>query len=71
MKVDKDLSRTSKVKEASLRRQPFDLKENAFLILLLMEKIRRSPVEVGSLSHYLQGFLHPRISSINSIMVDS
>ena len=30
-----------------------------------------SPVEVGSLSHYSQGFLHPwwcRISSINSIM---
>ena len=24
------------------------------------------PVEVGSLSHYLKGFLHPRISSINS-----
>ena len=32
--------------------------------------IRRSPVEVGSLSPYLQGFIHPRwlfgISSINS-----
>ena len=27
---------------------------------LLMEGIRRSPVEVGSLSHYLQGFIHPR-----------
>ena len=26
------------------------------------EKIRKSPVEVGSLSHYLQGFLHPRWS---------
>ena len=29
-----------------------------------------APVEVGSLSHYLQGFIHPRwcrISSINSI----
>ena len=26
-----------------------------------MEEIRRSPVEVGSLSHYLQGFMHPRI----------
>ena len=25
-------------------------------ILLLMAEIRRSPVEVGSLSHYLQGF---------------
>ena len=35
-------------------------------------EIRRSPVEVGSLSHYLQGFLHPRwcrISSINSIFI--
>ena len=33
-------------------------------------EIRRSPVEVDSLSHYLQGFIHPRwcrISSINSI----
>ena len=34
-------------------------------------EIRRAPVEVGSLSHYLQGFIHPRwlfgISSINSI----
>ena len=32
-------------------------------------EIRRSPVEVGSLSHCLQGFIHPgwcRISSINS-----
>ena len=38
-------------------------------MLLLMAEIRRSPVEVGSLSHYLQGFIHPRwcrISSINS-----
>ncbi len=36
---------------------------------LLVEEIRRSPVEVGSLSHYLQGFIHPwwlfGISSIN------
>ena len=34
-----------------------------------MEEIRRSPVEVGSLWHYLQGFIYPRwcrISSINS-----
>ena len=34
-----------------------------------MEEIRRSPVEVGSLSPYLQGFVHPRwcrIFSINS-----
>ena len=37
--------------------------------ILLMEEIPRSPVEVGSLSHYLQGFIHPRwcrILSINS-----
>ena len=36
-------------------------------------EIRRSPVEVGSLSHYLQGFIHPmwcRISSIDSINVN-
>ena len=26
----------------------------------LEEEIRRSPVEVGSLSHHLQGFIHPR-----------
>ena len=26
--------------------------------LLLMEEIRRSPVEVGTLSHYLQGFIY-------------
>ena len=25
-----------------------------------MAEIRRSPVEVGSLSHCLQGFIHPR-----------
>ena len=42
MKVGKNLSHTSKVKEASLRSQPFDLKENTFLILLLMEKIRQT-----------------------------
>ena len=38
-------------------------------VILLMAEIRRSPVEVGSLSHYLQGFIHPRwlfgISAIN------
>ena len=31
-----------------------------------------APVEVGSLSHYLQGFIHPRwcrISSINRMLV--
>ena len=35
-----------------------------------MAEIRRTPVEVGRLSHYLRGFIHPRwlfgISSINS-----
>ena len=42
----------------------------AWFSVLLMEEIRRSPVEVGSLSHYLHGFIHPiwcRISSINSM----
>ena len=41
------------------------------LVILLMEEIRRSPVELGSLSHYLQGFIRSRwcrISSINSIL---
>ena len=36
-------------------------------------EIRRSPVEVGSLSHYLQGFIHSRwcrINSINSIILN-
>ena len=37
------------------------------LVVLLMEKIRRSPVEVGSLCRYLQGFIHPRWC-INSII---
>jgi len=41
-------------------------------VIQLMEKIRRSPVEVDSLSDDSQGFIHPRprwcrISSINSI----
>ena len=41
-------------------------------LLLMVQKSGDSPVEVGSLSHYLQGFsTHPRwllgISSINSI----
>ena len=35
-------------------------------------EIRRSPVQVGSLSHYLQGLIHPLwlfgISSINSML---
>ena len=35
--------------------------------LLLMAEIRRSPVEVGSLSHYLQGFIHPRWCKISAI----
>ncbi len=26
-------------------------------VILLMEEIRRSPVKVGSLSYYLQGFI--------------
>ena len=38
-------------------------------------EFRRSPVEVGSLSHYLQGFIHPSrlfaISSINSSSLKS
>ena len=29
-------------------------------IMLLMEEIWRSPVEVGTLSHYLRSFWHPR-----------
>ena len=40
-----------------------------------MAEIRRSPVEVGSLSHYLRGFIHPRwlfgISAINSMTLIS
>ena len=28
--------------------------------ILLMEEIRRSPVEVGSLPRYLQGFIHSK-----------
>ena len=38
--------------------------------ILLMVQKSGSPVEVGSLPHYLQGFIHPRwcrISSINSM----
>ena len=38
--------------------------------ILLMEEIRDSPVEVGSLSHNLRGFIHPtwcRIYSIYSV----
>ena len=37
----------------------------------MVQKSRRSPVEVGSLFRYLRGFIHPqwcRISSINSII---
>ena len=39
-------------------------------LILWMDEIRRSPLEVGCFSHYLQGFIHPKwckISSINSI----
>ena len=35
-----------------------------------MQEIHRNPVEVGSLSHYFEGLIHPRscrISSINSM----
>ena len=28
-----------------------------FVLILLMEDIRRSPVEVGTLTHYLPGFI--------------
>ena len=34
-------------------------KELSYKMILLVERIRRTPVEVGSLSHYLQGPLHP------------
>jgi len=40
--------------------------------ILLMEEIRHSPVEAGSLSRYLKGVVYPkwcRISSINSMKV--
>ena len=29
-------------------------------MVVLLAEIRRSPVGVGSLSHYLQGVIHPR-----------
>ena len=32
-----------------------------------VEEIRCSPVEVGSLSHYLQGSIHPRCAEFSSI----
>ena len=61
--VKVDIARRSSQEE-------FHLATSVLQVLLLME-IRRSPVEVGSLSHYLQGPIHPRwlfgISSINSI----
>ena len=28
-------------------------------VVLLLDEVARSPVEVGSLSHYLEGFIHP------------
>ena len=34
---------------------------NDLVKILLMEEIRRSPVEVGSLPRYLQGFIHPLV----------
>ena len=43
-----------------------------FMVILLMAEIRRSPVEVGSLCHYLRGFstiqtvVGNGISAINS-----
>ncbi len=36
-----------------------------------MVEIRRSQVEVGSLSHYLQGFIHPRWWSPDSWIINS
>lgn len=36
-------------------------------MVLLMANIPRSPVEVGSLSHYLQGFIHLKWCRISSI----
>ena len=52
--------------------EEFHIATSVLQVLLLMEEIRRSPVEVGSLSQYLQGPIHPMcfffgISSINSI----
>ena len=36
-------------------------RENQFCLMIgTVEEIRPSPVEVGSLSYYLQGFIHPR-----------
>ena len=35
-----------------------------------MAKIRRSPVEAGSFSHHLQGFIHPRWCRISSININ-
>ena len=37
----------------------------------LIEEIRRSPVELGSLSHHVQGFINPRWYRISSILHDS
>ena len=49
--------------------EPLPGENDPVWLMLLMEK-SPAPVEVGSLSHYLQGFMHHgwcRISSINSI----
>ena len=46
---------------------PIMMLRTASQVVLLMEKIWRSPVESGSLSHDLQGFVHSRWC-INSII---
>ena len=38
-----------------------------WVVLLLMEEIPGQPVDVGSLFHDLQGFVHPRWWTINSM----
>ena len=40
------------------------LEAKVMKLLLLMAEIRRSPVEVGSLSHYLQFFLNVTKSQV-------
>ena len=61
------------MKNYSLMKNYWELKiRNKTNTVLLMSKIRSSPVEVGSLSYYyLQGFMHPNggclVFSINSI----
>ena len=43
-----------------LLRVPGANKQGILLLTVDGSEIRRSPVEVGSLAHYLQGFIHPR-----------